>query len=162
MFTVTKDGTRLYLSAWDFNTCLVLEALEKIVKDNGGIVKKAPWIMGSNRAVGDEPRKMRGCQYIQFILDDMWYSFDICDNFLFEHHYQKKPVVNGRIRRNTYADDLSREWIYDCLFGNANEAEIKEIANQVFNLLLQAKESQIYHDKKRIQVPNTYDGGWHW
>lgn len=162
MFTVTKDGTRLYLSAWDFNTCLVLEALEKIIKDNGGKVAKAHWIMGSNRSIEGEPRKMRGQQYMTFILDDMFYYFQIDDNPFFPHRYQKTEIVNGKRMRNVYLEEFSREWIYDCLFGVTNDDEIKEIANQVFNLLVMAKPSGIYREKKRIRVPNTYDGDWHW
>ena len=162
MTIVIKDGERLYLSPWDFNACLIVEQLEKIIKDNGGKVKKAHWIMGSNRAIDGEPRKMRGQKYITFTLDDKYYYFQIDDNPFFPHYYQKTAIVDGKRLRNVYLEEFSREWIYDCLLGVANDAEIKEIAYQVFNLLVQAKNSSIYQESHKIRVGNLYDGGWHW
>lgn len=162
MMTVIKDGVRLYLAPWDFNACLIMEQLENIIKDNGGQVKKAHWIMGSNRSIEGEPRKMRGQMYISFVLDEKYYYFQIDDNPFFQHYYQKTAIIEGKRLRNVYLEEFAREWIYDCLFGVASDDEIKEIAYQVFNLLVQAKDSGIYYEKEKIRVENTYDGGWHW
>lgn len=43
-----------------------------------------------------------------------------------------------------------------------SDEEAKEIANQLFNIALQAKNADRYYENKHIQVANTYDGGWHW
>lgn len=162
MVIVIKDGERLYLSAWDYNCCRVIGALQTIIENNGGRVKKTHWIMATNRSIGDlEPKKICGQMYISFMLDDMYYYFDIDDNFLFPHHYQKTKVVNGKRRKNVYLEECKNDWIYDCLLEDCGQEEIVEIANQVYNMLLQAKESEIYHEKKTIMVPNTYNEGCH-
>lgn len=162
MVIVIKDGERLYLSAWDYNCCRVIGALQTIIENNGGQVKKTHWIMATNRSIGDlEPKKICGQMYITFALDNMYYYFQIDDNFLFPHYYQKIKIVNGKRRKNAYLTKAKKDWIYDCLFENCNEAEIVEIANLVFNMLMQAEESEIYHEKKTMMVPNIYNSGYH-
>lgn len=157
-----RNGERLYLSAWDYNCCRVIGALETIVKNNGGQVKETKWIMATNRSIGElEPKKICGQMYIKFVLDNMYYYFEIDDNFLFPHYYQKSKVVDGRRRKNVYLEDFKSDWIYDCLFEDCCQADIVEIANQIYNSLLQAKESEVYHEKKVIMVPNTYNDGCH-
>lgn len=160
---VIKDDERLYLSAWSFNSCRVLGCLAKIVEDNGGEVEPYKHCMATNRNLSPEgePIRIYGQSWICFVLDDMYYHISLDDNPFFDFHIMKTPVVNGKRRKNVYMKNLSRDWVYDCLFSTTTDADAKEIALQLFNIALQAKTSEVYHDKKRIQVRNTYNNGYH-
>ena len=161
---VTKEDQRLYLTPWNYNSCRVLGCLAKIVEDNGGDVEPYKHCMANNRVY--EPtavaKQIYGQSWICFVLDDMYYYIQLDDNPFFEMYIMKTPVVNGKRLRNVYMDELSRDWMYDCLFKVTSDEEAKEIANQLFNIALSAKPSQKYNDKHKIQVPNVYDGSWHW
>ena len=163
MFVITEDQ-RLYLTPWNYNSCRVLGCLAKIVEDNGGEVEPYKHCMANNRICEPtaEPKRIYGQSWICFVLDDMYYHISLDDNPFFEMHILKTPVVNGKRLKNVYMEELSKEWMYDCLFRVTSDEEAKEIANLLFNIALSAKKSQKYNEKQKIQVPNTYDGGWHW
>lgn len=161
---VMKEDQRLYLTPWNYNSCRVLGCLVKIVEDNGGEVEPYKHCMATNRAyqTEDEVKRIYGQSWICFILDDMYYHISLDDNPFFEMHYLKTPVVDGKRLKNVYMEELSRDWMYDCLFKKTSDEEAKEIANQLFNIVLSAKQSEKYYEQHKVQVPNTYDGGWHW
>ena len=46
---------------------------------------------------------------------------------------------------------------YDCSY-----ADVVEAANFIFNMLVQAKPSQIHRETTRKRVANVYDGGYHY
>lgn len=160
----TQENQRLYLKAWEYNSMRVLGCIAKIVEDNGGDVEPYRHCMANNRTYEPtaEPIQIYGQSWIHFILDDMYYAISLDDNPFFDMHYLKTKVVNGKRRQNVYMRVLSRDWMYDCLFKVTSDEEAKEIAYELFNIVLSAKESERYYEKHRIQVPNTYDGGWHW
>ena len=83
------------------------------------------------------------------------------DNPFFPHYYQKTKIVDGKRLRNIYLEEMPRDWMYDCLFGVANDDEIREIACQLYNTLVSLEPSGVYNEKQTITVPNTYDGGYH-
>lgn len=161
----TKEDQRLYLVPWEYNSMRVLGCLAKIVQDNGGDVE--PWrhCMANNRTYEPtaEPKRIFGQSWINFILDNMYYHISLNDNPFLDMTIIKTPVIDGnRYLRNVYARVLDRDLMYDCLFRVTNDEEAKEIANQLFNIALQAKTADRYYRTKHIQVPNTYDDGWHW
>jgi hypothetical protein len=56
-----------------------------------------------------------------------------------------------------------KEWLFDCFFSwNCSDADIKEAANLIFNMLCTAPFSEIMRDQRRERVPNMYDGGYHY
>lgn len=160
----TQENQRLYLKAWEYNSMRVLGFLVKIIEDNGGEVEPYKHCMANNRTYEPtaEPRQIYGQSWITFTLDDMYYHISLDDNPFFDMHYLKTAIINGKRRQNVYMNVLSREWMYDCLFKITSDEEAKEIAYELFNIVLSAKESKRYYEKHRIQVPNTYDDGWHW
>ena len=164
MFAI-KEDQRLYLKPWEYNSCRVLGCLAKIVEDNGGEVKPYKHCIANNRICEPtaEPKRIYGQTWIDFILDDVYYSISLDDNPFFDMHYLKTPIKDGKRLRNVYMEKLSRDWMYDCLFRVTTDEEAKEIAYQLFNIVLQAPNSKRYSlSPERIQVSNLYDGGWHW
>ena len=162
---VTQEDQRLYLTPWNYNSARVLGYLVKIVEDNGGEVEPYKHCMANNRVCEPtaEPKRIFGQSWIHFILDDMYYAISLDDNPFFDQNYLKTPVKNGKRLRNVYMETLSRDWMYDCLFRVTNDEEAKEIAYELFNIVLKAPNSGRYNmEPQKIQVPNTYDGGWHW
>lgn len=163
---VIKEDQRLYLKAWEYNSMRVLGCLVKIVEDNGGEVEPFKHCLATNRnydAPDAEPKRIYGQSWIHFILDDMYYAISLDDNPFFDQNYLKTPVKDGKRLRNVYMETLSRDWMYDCLFRITNDEEAKEIAYELFNIVLKAPNSGRYNmEPQKIQVPNTYDGGWHW
>lgn len=155
------EGQRLYLKAWEYNTCRMLGALAEIVRNNGGIVAEAPYIMANNRTYEPdaEPKRIYGRGYIKFTLDGFLYYFQVDENPFFDHGYTKRKIHDGKVVAgcNTYIEDLSRDWIYDCLFAVTNDADIREIAEQVFTLLITAKPSRIARTTHRRKVPAHWE-----
>jgi hypothetical protein len=164
MFSCVTEGQRLYLSAWDFNSCRVLGSLAEIVRNNGGKVKPAPTIMANNRTYEPdaEPVPIYGHGYISFTLDGDYYYFQVDSNPFFDPMILKARIDNGKYRE-VYLEAFSREWIYDCMFQIANDAEIREIAEILFSLLIKRKCcAPVPPEKHKVKVENLYDNGWHW
>lgn len=114
-------------------------------------------------AINNEPLEVTHTGYITFILDDMYYYYEVSDNPFFPFHYIKTPIVNGRYSRDAALEEDPKEWLYDCFFSfNVSEADIKEAANLIFNMLMNAKKSTVIRDGKRTRVPNTYNSGYHY
>lgn len=144
-----RDGQRLYLKAWEFNTCRVLGALAEIVEKNGGKVKPYRHILANNRTYEPdaEPVRIYGQEYIKFIVDGHLYDFSIDDNPFFPHYYSKVKIgPDGKVPclHQVYVEELPRDkWIYDCLFRTATNEQVAAIAEKVFSLLVEAEPSQI-------------------
>ena len=156
-----EEDQRAYLPAWEFNTCRMLGELATIVENNGGKVKPYRHVMANNRTYEPdaEPVRIYGQGYISFTLDGNKYYFQINDNPYFEHYYTKLRIrADGKVPRGNqvYVEELPRKvWIYDCLFRIACDADVREIANLVFNELLKAKYSRVEPERetRRVRVP---------
>lgn len=115
------------------------------------------------QSINNDPIPVTHTSYISFVLNDIYYYFQVDRNPFFDFYYQKTPVKNGSYSRDAACDETPKEWLYDCfLLGIACDADITEAANMIFNMLVNAKNSQIIRDKTRQRVPNTYDGGYHY
>lgn len=160
---IFKEGQRAYLPAWEFNTCRVLGALAEIVESHGGKVKPFRHIMANNRTYEPdaEPVSIYGQGYIRFTINNYMYYFQIDDNPFFDHYYTKQEIRDGKIiaENQIYAENLSREWMYDCLFKVTTDAEILEIAQEVFDLLMAAKPSKIARvtHKRKVSAHWEYE-----
>jgi len=161
MICCAKEGQRLYLAAWEFNTCRMLGELAQIVENNGGKVKPYRHVMANNRTYEPdaEPISVYGQGYISFVLDGDKYYFQIDENPFFEHYYTKLRIrADGKVPRGNqvYLAELTRKaWMYDCLFRVACDADIREIANLVFNELLKSPYSRVEPERetRRVRVP---------
>ena len=115
------------------------------------------------QSVNNDPIRVTHTSYISFVLNDIYYYFQVDSNPFFEFYYQKTPVINGRCSRDAALAETPKEWLYDCfILGNACDADITEAANLIFNMLVNAKNSQIIRDGRRQRVPNTYNSGYHY
>lgn len=102
-------------------------------------------------------------RYIQFTLNGIYYYYSVDDNPFFDFHYIKTPIKNGKYSQDAACEEDKKEWLYDCFLSwNCPHADIKEAANLIFNMLMNAKNSIVIRDSKRTRVPNIYNSGYHY
>lgn len=113
--------------------------------------------------VNNDPITVTHTTYISFVLDNIYYYFEVDDNPFFDFYYRKSPVVNGKVSRDAAGDNATKDWLFDCfLYSGCVQEDIKEAANLIFNWLVQAKNSEVIRDSKRIRVSNYYNNGYHY
>lgn len=118
--------------------------------------------------IDNTPREVRhttwSASYITFTLDNMLYYYDTDDNPFFEFHYKKTPIAkDGTVSRDAYLMEDKKEWLYDCFMRfDTSDADRKEAANLIYNMLVKAPVSEIYREKRRMRVPNMYNNGYHY
>lgn len=113
--------------------------------------------------VNNDPITVTHTSYINFVYDGFYYYYQVDDNPFFEFFYIKTLVKNGRYSRDTYLTEDKKEWLFDCFFTyNCSSSDVVEAANHIFNMLIQAKPSEIHKETKREKVANIYDGGYHY
>ena len=164
MAIVIKDGTRLYLRAWEYNAARIVTELAKIVKNHDGRVKPTHTAIISDRNATDEaePITVTHTTYISFILDEVYYYYQVNENPFFEFYYSKTPVRNGKYSKDAGLEPDKKEWLYDCFFkSNCGQPDIVEAANLIFNMLCNAPLSEIIREGRKQRVPNTYNNGYH-
>lgn len=158
---IFNEGQRVYLTAWDFNTCRMLEVIAYIVETNGGKVAPYRHVMATNRTYEPdaEPIRIYGQGYIKFSINGDQYYFQIDDNPFFEHYYTKLKIrEDGKVPRGNqvYMAELPRnKWMYDCLFRVASDDEVREVAEIVFDELINAPYSKVEPERevRRVRVP---------
>jgi len=164
MAIVRKDGERLYLRAWEYNAARIITELASIVKNHGGRVKPTHTAIISDRSAEEksEPITVTHTSYISFILDEVYYYYQVDSNPLFEFYYYKTPIKNGKRSRDAGLEADKKEWFSDCFFkSNCSQPDIIEAANLIFNMLCNAPMSKIIRDSYKQRVPNTYNDGYH-
>lgn len=117
------------------------------------------------QSIDNTPIRCRWFTYISFVLDGVYYSVSLDDNFLFPFNYQKiKLDSDNSYRGDFYAEQFNKEWIFDSLLRcGCSEDDIKEAANMIYNSLLKGKFSgRCPAARERRRVPNVYDGGYHY
>lgn len=114
-------------------------------------------------AINNEPITVTHTSYISFVLNDVYYYYQMDDNPFFEFMYSKTPVRNGKRSFNIYASEDTKEWAksYD-LFKTLTDMEVSDAATKILEMLLSAPISEVYRETKRTRVPNTYDDGYHY
>lgn len=114
-------------------------------------------------SINNEPITVTHTTYITFVLDGNYYYFQTDDNPFFPFYIQKTPVHNGKYSKDACMIEDKKEWMYDCFFEcGCTDADIIEGANLIYNMLVNARCTQIMRDGRRQRVPNTYDGGYHY
>jgi hypothetical protein len=80
--------------------------------------------------------------YISFLLNDTYYYYQVDRNPFFPFIYNKIPAPGGKLDRNHYSDNDAKQWLYDCFFSwECSDADRKEAANIIFNMLMNARNS---------------------
>jgi len=90
-------------------------------------------------------------QYICFVLDGIYYNYNMTDNPFFDATYSKIPVVDGKINPCHYSNTDKKEWLYDCFLSvDCSQADRREAANIIFNMMINDRTSTPY---KRNRQP---------
>lgn len=114
-------------------------------------------------SIDNEPITVTHTSYISFIFDDFYYYYQVDDNPFFDFCYKKNHIKNGKYISNTYHRKDKQSWWNDCFLSfRCSEADRKEAANLIFNMLVSAEPSEIYREEEERKVLNTYNDGWHW
>lgn len=68
-------------------------------------------------AIPNDPVEVRGQTWINFVLDDVVYSFALDDNPFFDFHYSKTPLIDGnKYSQDACCDNALKDWMYDDIF----------------------------------------------
>lgn len=96
--------------------------------------------------------------YIQFSLDGYFYYYSMDSNPFFDFHFARVKIEEGeKINQNYYLQDDAKKWLYDCFFfADCAEADTREAANLIFNMLLTADTCRTYTDKKRGKYTSLF------
>lgn len=115
------------------------------------------------KQIKNEPITATHTGYIQFVFENNYYYYSTDRNFLFPFHYIKTPIKNNRYSKDACCMEDKKEWLYDCFLSwDCSDADIKEGANLIFNMLCNAPFSEIIRDGRKQRVPNTYNNGYHY
>ena len=136
-----------------------IEETEKIKTVIGNLSKELIEL----ESIDNEPITVTHTSYISFIFDDFYYYYQVDDNPFFDFCYKKNHIKNGKYISNTYHRKDKQSWWNDCFLSfRCSEADRKEAANLIFNMLVSAEPSEIYREEEERKVLNTYNDGWHW
>lgn len=115
------------------------------------------------KQINNDPRRVTHTGYIQFVFENNYYYFSVDRNPFFPFHYIKTPVKNNRYSKDACCMEDKKEWLYDCFLSwDCGNADIKEAANLIFNMLCNSQFSRIMRDGRKTRVNNRYDGGYHY
>ena len=114
------------------------------------------------RTIPNTPITVTHTSYISFIMNGLYYSYQLDSNPFFPFYYLKTPIENGTYSGDACLEDDPKSWFTDPLVGfGCPQSEIETAAQAILALLLAAPLSTLRHDTQRIRVPNTYDSGSH-
>ena len=114
------------------------------------------------RTIPNTPITVTHTSYISFIMNGLYYSYQLDSNPFFPFYYLKTPIENGTYSADACLEDDPKSWFTDPLVGfGCSDSEIETAAQAILALLLAVPLSTLRHDTQRIRVPNTYDSGSH-
>lgn len=151
-----KTTERLYLKPWEYNACRILTELDKIINNEGGRTNESYTELliseRSEKSNNTEPIRVLHRGYILFVLNGDYYAYHINENPFCDFTFCKYPIEDGnKYNANRYAINDKKEWIYDCfLKANCSDADIKEAANMIFNMLIKSGYGQQVVKKQRV------------
>lgn len=113
--------------------------------------------------IDNTPRDAAHIGYISFVLNNVYYYYQTDRNPFFPFYYIKTPIREGKYSRDAACTEDEKTWLYDCFFyATCSDADRREAANLIFNMLVTAPPSEIIRDHRRQRVPNTYNSGYHY
>lgn len=115
------------------------------------------------RAISNTPITVTHTSYISFIMNGLYYSYQLDSNPFFPFYYMKTPIENGTYSGDACLANEPKPWLNDNSFirYGCSDSEIETAAQAILALLLAAPLSTLRHDTKRTRVPNIYDSGSH-
>lgn len=136
-----------------------LKETEKIKNVIGNLSKE----LAELELIDNTPITVTHTSYISFIFDDFYYYYQVDNNPFFDFYYEKNHIKDGKYIGNTYLEKDNQSWWNDCFLSfRCSEADRKEAANLIFNMLVSAEPSKIYREEEERKVPNAFNDGWHW
>ena len=117
------------------------------------------------KAVADneKPVKVEYTSYIDFVLNDTRYYFQIDNNPFFPVLASKTPVKNGKYSRDAVLSECNTEWAVDeLILRSATDTTVKTTAARILEYLTGEKNSPIYRDGKKQRVHNVYNDEYHY
>ena len=114
-------------------------------------------------SIDNAPVEVPGQSWIHFVIGDTVYYLTLDDNPFFCFYYSKTPLrEGGKYSLDDCIRDFDKSWLLDCFLNSkAAAADRANAAKEMFRILLDAQNSEIIRNSKRVRVPNTYDGGYH-
>lgn len=136
-----------------------IEETEKIKFAIGNLSKE----LAELESIDNTPITVTHTSYISFVFDDFYYYYQVDNNPFFDFYYKKNHTKDGKYISNTYLKKDKKSWWNDCFLSfRCSEADRKEAANLIFNMLVLSKPSEIYREEEERRVYNIYNDGWHW
>ena len=134
-----------------------IAAMRRAVKDYEHEIEKL-------ELINNDPIEIKVGSYVIFALNGVYYHYSLPDLVFDPARIYKTPIINGCYDRHCYGiEDNKESWFYDCFWrADCSKADIKEAANLIYNLMLNAPMSKPYHETTRRRVANTYNGGYHY
>lgn len=115
------------------------------------------------RAIPNTPITVTHTSYISFVMNGLYYSYQLDDNPFFPFYYMKTPIENGTYSGDACLANEPKPWLNDNSFirYGCSDSEIETAAQAILAQLLAAPLSTLRHDTQRTRVPNIYDSGSH-
>lgn len=115
------------------------------------------------RAIPNTPITVTHTSYISFIMNGLYYSYQLDSNPFLLFYYLKTPIENGTYSGDACLANEPKPWLNDNSFirYGCSDSEIETAAQAILALLLAAPLSTLRHDTQRTRIPNTYDSGYH-
>lgn len=137
---------------------------EKIEKLERAIEKtRREYEQAKSVADNEKPVKVEYTSYIDFVLNDTRYYFQVDNNPFFPVLASKTPVKNGKYSRDAVLGECNTSWAVDeLILSTAGADTITATAEKILEYLTGEKNSPIYRDGKKQRVPNVYNGGYHY
>ena len=159
---------KLYLKRYEITLCKGFAELYRLVKEHGGeLMRDSNWPSFKIEPVEVhsqvDTEKIEGVfyfrTYMHFKLGNHLYYVEFNENPFSDDHYLKEPIDNSNCVFGKYhGANLEKKYFwYDM-----SDEEIKQSAGQLFDDLINFKESKCYGGQtETIMVPNTYNNGFH-
>ena len=115
------------------------------------------------RAIPNTPITVTHTSYISFIMNGLYYSYQLDSNPFLPFYYLKTPIENSTYSGDACLANEPKPWLNDNSFirYGCSDSEIETAAQAILALLLAAPLSTLRHDTQRTRVPNIYDSGSH-
>lgn len=115
------------------------------------------------KSINNAPVLITSGTNIRFILDNYIYYYQFDENPFFDFYFTKSPIRDGEYSKDIPLESDKKEWMLDChLFCTCTDEERREAANLIYNMLVSAPVGLPLLNRKRVRVPNIYDGGYHY
>lgn len=159
---------KLYLKRYEVTLCKGFDELYRLVKEHGGeLMRDSNWASFKIEPIEvhsqEDTEKIKGVfyfrTYMRFKLGNHLYYVEFNKNPFFDDYYSKEPIDNSNCVYGKYhGSNLKKKYFwYDM-----SDEEIKQSAKQLFDDLINFKESKCYDGQtETIMVPNTYNNGFH-